>query len=61
MILADPTLESIRDRVRDEGCPQCGERTADIQVIGYAEIILDCGHALEGPEWIEGELEEGPD
>lgn len=53
MILADPALESIRDRIRDEGCPRCGERTAEIQVIGFEEVILDCGHTLEGPDWLE--------
>lgn len=60
MILADPALEPIRDRVRDEGCPRCGDSSADIQVIGYEEIILECGHTFEVSSWLDAsELQEG--
>ncbi len=48
LMLGDTALQSVRDRLREEGCPKCGERSAEIQVIGFAEISLDCGHVLDG-------------
>jgi hypothetical protein len=47
-MLGDTALQSIRDRLREEGCPKCGKRSAEIQVIGFAEVSLDCGHVLDG-------------